>query len=151
MLSWSTIEIVRYSYYVLSLVGVDIYIHKWLRYTLFIVLYPSGVFSEIATIFFAIPYISQNGLFGVQDFIVFAELSWITLFFYVTIFVYLPGISFLFLLYTGFKFHLHFFNQKVFLLCLATWFLKENECWDHRNQQQLKLITITKRNNKIFK
>ena len=91
MLSWSTIEIVRYSYYALGLVGVDVYIHKWLRYTLFIVLYPSGVFSEIATIFFAIPHFQQSGLFGVQDFVVFAELSWIALFFYFTIFVYLPG------------------------------------------------------------
>merc|ERR1711879_534351 len=40
MISWSVIEIVRYSFYACSLLNVNIYIHKWLRYTLFIVLYP---------------------------------------------------------------------------------------------------------------
>ena len=40
-------EIVRYSYYALKLAGLEISLLTWLRYTLFLVLYPFGVLSEL--------------------------------------------------------------------------------------------------------
>lgn len=96
MTSWSIIEIVRYSYYASNLMGVDIYIHKWLRYTLFIILYPSGVFSEIATLYFAIPYLQQHGLFGVEDFEVYETVTMWAIAVYLVIFTYLPGFPVMF-------------------------------------------------------
>ena len=96
MVSWSVIEIVRYSFYASNLMGVNIYIHKWLRYTLFIVLYPSGVFSEIATLYFAIPYLQQHGLFGIADFPVYATITMWALAVYTLIFLYLPGFPVMF-------------------------------------------------------
>merc|ERR1712137_138398 len=96
MLSWSTIEVVRYSFYATSLIGVQIYIHKWLRYTLFMILYPSGVFSEIMTLYLAIPYLQQHGLFGIKDFEVFETITMWYLAVFVLIFLYLPGFPVMF-------------------------------------------------------
>merc|ERR1712137_1113852 len=95
MISWSVIEIVRYSFYVTDLLDVDFYPHKWLRYSLFVILYPSGVFSEIATLYFALPAIQRSGLFGVADFPVGPLTLWtITIFF--LIFLYVPGFPVMF-------------------------------------------------------
>ena len=53
---WSIIEIVRYSYYILSLFQKDFsnfnipYLLIWCRYSFFVVLYPIGVSGEIITI-----------------------------------------------------------------------------------------------------
>merc|ERR1712137_58006 len=96
MFSWSLIEVVRYSFYALNLLGITIGIHLWLRYSLFIVLYPSGVFSEICTLYLSIPHLTQHGLFGINDFPVVAGLGWTTLFIYFVIFVYLPGFPVMF-------------------------------------------------------
>ncbi|GIV34976.1 MAG: hypothetical protein KatS3mg031_2511 [Chitinophagales bacterium] len=45
-LAWSVTEVVRYSFYFISLLGKDIHVLTYLRYTLFIVLYPVGVTGE---------------------------------------------------------------------------------------------------------
>ena len=47
LLAWSVTEIIRYSYYFFNLLGVNIGILTWLRYTLFIILYPLGVSGEM--------------------------------------------------------------------------------------------------------
>jgi len=96
MASWSIIEIVRYSFYAFSIVGINIYVHTWLRYTLFIVLYPSGVFSEIGTLYLALPYIKEHGLFGVSDYVVFPPFTFWELVVYFLIFIYLPGFPVMF-------------------------------------------------------
>ncbi|KZS98280.1 PTPLA-domain-containing protein [Sistotremastrum niveocremeum HHB9708] len=46
LLAWSPTEIIRYSFYALSLVGIEPYPLLWLRYTTFYVLYPLGAGSE---------------------------------------------------------------------------------------------------------
>ena len=48
VLSWAAVEVVRYSFY--GLKALDLYVPKpflWLRYSLFMVLYPSGITGEI--------------------------------------------------------------------------------------------------------
>ena len=51
VLAWSITEIIRYSYYTVSLFNVKIGFLTWLRYTLFIVLYPIGAGSELLCIY----------------------------------------------------------------------------------------------------
>jgi len=66
MLSWSITEVVRYLYYAINLWGNVPYPLTWLRYSLFLVLYPSGVASEIGTIVVGLPYIKQTDLYGIS-------------------------------------------------------------------------------------
>jgi hypothetical protein len=47
LFAWGITEIVRYSYYALKLAGLKISLLTWLRYSLFLVLYPTGVLSEL--------------------------------------------------------------------------------------------------------
>ncbi|KAI5121580.1 hypothetical protein M0805_000759 [Coniferiporia weirii] len=44
--AWSLTEVVRYTFYACSLIGVEPYALLWLRYTTFFVLYPLGAGSE---------------------------------------------------------------------------------------------------------
>ncbi len=44
--AWGITEIIRYSYYFFSLLKKEVYVLTFLRYTLFIILYPIGVFGE---------------------------------------------------------------------------------------------------------
>lgn len=53
MFAWSLTEVVRYSYYLLSLFEMEVRSLTWLRYSLFIVLYPLGVTGEIGCLFSA--------------------------------------------------------------------------------------------------
>ena len=45
--AWMITEVIRYSCYLSNLLGAKIHILTWLRYTLFIVLYPIGVSGEL--------------------------------------------------------------------------------------------------------
>jgi very-long-chain (3R)-3-hydroxyacyl-CoA dehydratase len=47
LLAWEVTEIIRYSYYAVNLLNLDVAAITWLRYTLFIVLYPIGVTGEL--------------------------------------------------------------------------------------------------------
>merc|ERR1719245_2292662 len=47
LVAWGITEVVRYSFYALKLLGREIPLLTWLRYTLFLVLYPLGVLSEL--------------------------------------------------------------------------------------------------------
>lgn len=46
LLAWSVTEVIRYPFYVLSLLGKEVYLLDWLRYNTFLVLYPLGAGSE---------------------------------------------------------------------------------------------------------
>lgn len=50
MVAWSLTEIVRYSFYFFNLIEQEKKVLVWLRYTLFLVLYPMGVLGEILII-----------------------------------------------------------------------------------------------------
>jgi len=54
LLAWSITEVIRYSYFVLSLNGFQPKLVTWLRYNTFYVLYPLGISSECWMIWNAI-------------------------------------------------------------------------------------------------
>ena len=88
---WNMSEVIRYSYYAANLLGTPIDILTWLRYTLFIVLYPIGAGSELLCMYIALPAIQSN-----EDRSISMPNSWnVTFnFYYVTIVLmvfYLPG------------------------------------------------------------
>lgn len=51
ILAWASIEIVRYLYLALNVVRLAPYPLLWLRYTLFYILYPIGVFGEMKVLY----------------------------------------------------------------------------------------------------
>ena len=62
LLAWSVTEVIRYSFYGFALVlGAAPYPLVWLRYTLFFVLYPLGVGSELALITASLDELEQLG------------------------------------------------------------------------------------------
>ncbi|KAG8508539.1 Very-long-chain (3R)-3-hydroxyacyl-CoA dehydratase 2, partial [Galemys pyrenaicus] len=64
--AWTVTEIIRYSFYTFSLLDHLPYLIKWARYTLFIVLYPMGVSGELLTIYAALPFVRQAGLYSIS-------------------------------------------------------------------------------------
>ena len=60
LFAWSLTEIVRYSYYAFNLVDLNIGVLTWLRYTLFIVLYPMGVLGEMWCFIDALPTLATS-------------------------------------------------------------------------------------------
>ncbi|KAK5645949.1 hypothetical protein RI129_004413 [Pyrocoelia pectoralis] len=53
ILAWSVTEIIRYAYYTLNLVNAVPHFLVWLRYTMFIGLYPLGVTGELLCLYTA--------------------------------------------------------------------------------------------------
>ena len=60
VLVWNMSEVIRYSYYATNLIGIPFEVLTWLRYTLFIVLYPIGAGSEVLCMFAALPDIKND-------------------------------------------------------------------------------------------
>ena len=58
--SWSLVEPPRYLFYVVSLIGTPPYWLTWLRYSLFAVLYPTGISGEILCILSSLPLIKKT-------------------------------------------------------------------------------------------
>ncbi|EGC35788.1 hypothetical protein DICPUDRAFT_151830 [Dictyostelium purpureum] len=61
LMSWSITEVIRYSFYALSILKIDLYFLGWLRYTTFIVLYPTGVTGETGTIWNSLEFVKRTG------------------------------------------------------------------------------------------
>lgn len=66
LLVWSTIEIFRYSYYTLRVLNIEQYLITWLRYSLFIPLYPLGGIGESRVVFATIAYYEKNNLYNLK-------------------------------------------------------------------------------------
>lgn len=62
-LVWSTIELVRYPYYMLRVYDVEIGFLTWLRYTIWIPLYPLGFIFEGVVMLRDIPYFEETEKF----------------------------------------------------------------------------------------
>ena len=60
LVSWSVTEIIRYSFYALNEMKLQPYFLLYLRYTTFIVLYITGVASELIVLYFRMPYIKEH-------------------------------------------------------------------------------------------
>lgn len=94
---WSLTEVIRYGYYTIDQVGLSVpFPVVWLRYSLFIALYPAGVLSELLCIITSMPYFRETGKWSVSlpnrynfgfDFY---------LFLFVVLAVYLPGLPMLY-------------------------------------------------------
>lgn len=65
LVAWCLAEITRYSFYATSLYNSCPYALAWLRYSFFLVLYPTGVSGEIVTMVAALPYIKERALFSI--------------------------------------------------------------------------------------
>lgn len=65
VLMWSTIELVRYPFYITQLLKRNIRLLTWLRYTIWIPLYPLGILCEGIVILRNIPYFEETERFTV--------------------------------------------------------------------------------------
>lgn len=70
-LVWSLVEVVRYPYYISQLLNVEMYFLTWLRYTIWMPLYPLGFLCEGIIVLRNIPYFEET-----QKFSVFMPNSW---------------------------------------------------------------------------
>ncbi|XP_072027513.1 very-long-chain (3R)-3-hydroxyacyl-CoA dehydratase 2-like [Amphiura filiformis] len=64
--AWTLTEIIRYAFYTFGLLNRLPYVLTWCRYTLFIFLYPLGVCGELLTVYAAIPYVKNSGLYSIS-------------------------------------------------------------------------------------
>ncbi|EEF28700.1 ptpla domain protein, putative [Ricinus communis] len=61
VISWSITEIIRYSFFgTKEALGYAPAWLMWLRYSTFLLLYPTGISSEVGLIYFALPYIKKS-------------------------------------------------------------------------------------------
>lgn len=65
-LVWSTVEVVRYPYYISQLLNVEISFLTWIRYTIWMPLYPIGFVCEGIIILRNIPYFEETLKFTVS-------------------------------------------------------------------------------------
>ncbi|XP_055983926.1 very-long-chain (3R)-3-hydroxyacyl-CoA dehydratase 3 [Sorex fumeus] len=61
---WSAIEIFRYPFYMLACVDMDWKVLTWLRYTVWIPLYPLGCLAEAVAVIQSIPLFNESGRFS---------------------------------------------------------------------------------------
>ncbi|KAK6766132.1 hypothetical protein RB195_025812 [Necator americanus] len=66
LVAWSLTEVIRYSFYALGLLSAVPFFLTWLRYTLFIVLYPLGVTGELLTLFGALPEVAEKKYYTIE-------------------------------------------------------------------------------------
>ncbi|CAL1525936.1 unnamed protein product [Lymnaea stagnalis] len=62
---WTFVEVIRYPFYMFQLVNFEIKYLTWLRYNIWIVLYPLGIVIEATIVFQSIGYFSETGFFSV--------------------------------------------------------------------------------------
>ncbi|KAJ4967009.1 hypothetical protein NE237_018858 [Protea cynaroides] len=61
VISWSITEIIRYSFFGMKeIIGFAPSWLLWLRYSTFLVLYPTGISSEVGLIYLALPFIKES-------------------------------------------------------------------------------------------
>ncbi|KYN00031.1 PREDICTED: very-long-chain (3R)-3-hydroxyacyl-CoA dehydratase isoform X1 [Cyphomyrmex costatus] len=65
-LIWSTVEIIRYPYYITQLLNIKISFLTWLRYTIWIPLYPLGFICEGIIMLRNIPYFEETQKFTIS-------------------------------------------------------------------------------------
>ncbi|XP_030433402.1 very-long-chain (3R)-3-hydroxyacyl-CoA dehydratase 3 isoform X1 [Gopherus evgoodei] len=61
---WSIIELFRYPFYMLSCIDIEWKLLTWIRYTIWIPLYPLGALAEAVSLIQAIPIFSETGKFS---------------------------------------------------------------------------------------
>ncbi|KAI5669761.1 hypothetical protein M9H77_19614 [Catharanthus roseus] len=67
LISWSITEIIRYSFFgTKEAFGSAPSWLLWLRYSTFLLLYPTGITSEVGLIYFSLPYIKESGKYCIK-------------------------------------------------------------------------------------
>lgn len=66
VLAWALVELVRYPYLALKMIKIEPSRLMWLRYSLFFVLYPIGVYGEMRVLYDALPGIETSQFHSVQ-------------------------------------------------------------------------------------
>lgn len=62
---WSLVELIRYPYYIISLVKKEIPFLTWLRYSVWVVLYPLGFLCEGTVLLRSVPFFEETKRFTV--------------------------------------------------------------------------------------
>ncbi|XP_059056132.1 very-long-chain (3R)-3-hydroxyacyl-CoA dehydratase isoform X2 [Achroia grisella] len=63
---WSAVEVIRYPFYITQLYKKEIYLLTWLRYSIWLPLYPLGVLCESVIIVRNIPYFEETQRFTIS-------------------------------------------------------------------------------------
>ncbi|XP_065876469.1 very-long-chain (3R)-3-hydroxyacyl-CoA dehydratase PASTICCINO 2 [Euphorbia lathyris] len=67
VISWSITEIIRYSFFgTKEALGFAPSWLLWLRYSTFMLLYPTGISSEVGLIYFTLPYIKKSEMYCIR-------------------------------------------------------------------------------------
>lgn len=63
---WSVVELIRYLYYITQLLNVEIYFITWLRYTIWIPLFPLIALCEGIIVICSVPYSEETQRLSIQ-------------------------------------------------------------------------------------
>jgi len=66
LFAWTITEIIRYSMYTINLISTPPYFLTWLRYTFFIIAYPTGVTGELLCQLVGIQHAYKHGILSVN-------------------------------------------------------------------------------------
>lgn len=66
VIAWAVSEVIRYPWYAAQLTGQCPFWLTWLRYTMFIPLYPIGVLGEIISIYNALPVLEERKMYSIE-------------------------------------------------------------------------------------
>eukprot|EP00096_Caligus_rogercresseyi_P016165 TRINITY_DN8726_c0_g1_i2.p1 TRINITY_DN8726_c0_g1~~TRINITY_DN8726_c0_g1_i2.p1 ORF type:complete len:212 (+),score=55.68 TRINITY_DN8726_c0_g1_i2:148-783(+) len=66
LFAWTITEIIRYTYYALNLLEINSKPLTYLRYSLFIALYPIGITGELLSMYAALPEIQSSNAFSIS-------------------------------------------------------------------------------------
>ncbi|KAJ8029162.1 Very-long-chain (3R)-3-hydroxyacyl-CoA dehydratase 3 [Holothuria leucospilota] len=61
-LVWSAVEVIRYPFYAFACMSIEFEVLTWLRYTVWIPLYPLGFISEAIVVLLALPFYKETDL-----------------------------------------------------------------------------------------
>ncbi|XP_068131105.1 very-long-chain (3R)-3-hydroxyacyl-CoA dehydratase 3 [Hyperolius riggenbachi] len=64
--SWSIIEVIRYPFYMLACIDMEWKVLTWLRYTIWIPLYPLGGLAEATAVVLSMPIFNESGKFSLH-------------------------------------------------------------------------------------
>lgn len=90
---WASVEVVRYPYYIISLLKREIGLLTWLRYSVYVILYPLGFMCEGLVLLVGVHYLEDKGRFSIRlpnKYNFAFDLLYFTKFY--MIFVLLPGL-----------------------------------------------------------
>ena len=60
ILSWCCVEVPRYLYYALNSLNAAPFVLTWIRYSLFFILYPTGISGEVLSMWKSLPFFLNN-------------------------------------------------------------------------------------------